>query len=279
MKAFVPYLAFSVVIQLSAANLSKAQTTSSLAAPPQNISVDGSAKEWGDSLRYYNTEKHINYSLANTKDTLYMAVRVIDRSEQTRILRAGITFSINTKGKKKETYSITFPLATNGGTPLTNTQIGNGDDSKQDHDALMQTMLTILRGIKATGFKDIEDEMITTSNTYGIKTAVDYDDKGYLVCEAAIPIQLFHADDALKNEWAFNIKLNGLTKPAQSENHEGGEGRGSRGGGGGFGGGGRGGRGGGRSRGGNFGSSGGGGADRSALFTSEDFWEKFYLAK
>src|ERR1700740_3586116 len=99
MKAFIPYLAFSVIIQLSAASLSKAQSPAgtSLTAPPQNISVDGSAKEWGDSLRYYNAEKRINYSLANTKDTLYMAVRVIDRSEQTRILKAGITFSINTK--------------------------------------------------------------------------------------------------------------------------------------------------------------------------------------
>lgn len=278
MKAFIPYLAFSVIIQLSAVSLSKAQTILSLTAPPQNISVDGSSKDWGDSLRYYNAEKHINYSFANTKDTLYMAVRVIDRSEQTRILRAGITFSINTKGKKKESYSITFPLATNGNASLTGAQIGNGEDSKQDHEALMQAVLTVLRGIKATGFKDIEDEMITTSNTYGIKTAVDYDDKGYLVCEAAIPMQLFHANDALKNEWAFNIKINGLTKPAQSENHEGGGGRGGRGGGGmGGGRGGHGGRGGG-GRGGNFGGS-GGGADRSALFTSEDFWEKFYLAK
>src|SRR3569833_4052897 len=118
MKAFIPYLAFSVIIQLSAVSLSKAQTTLSLTAPPLIISVDGSAKEWGDSLRYYNSEKHINNSLANTKETLYMAARVIDRSEQTRILRAGITFSINTKGKMKESYSITFPLTTNGNTSL-----------------------------------------------------------------------------------------------------------------------------------------------------------------
>jgi len=282
MKAFVPYLAFSAIIQLSAVRLSKAQTPQSLTSPPQHISVDGSAKEWGDSLRYYNAEKHINYSFANTKDTLYMAVRAIDRSEQVRILKAGITFSINTKGKKKESYSITFPLATNGTAQLTNIQIGSGEDSKQDHEALMQAVLTVLRGIKATGFKDIEDEMITTSNTYGIKTAVDYDDKGYLVCEAAIPMQLFHASEALKNEWAFNIKINGITRRSQQAGeHEGGEGRGGRGGGGGFGGGGggRGGHGGrGGGRGGNFGGS-GSGMDRSALFTSEDFWEKFYLAK
>jgi hypothetical protein len=142
----------------------------------------------------------------------------------------------------------------------------------------MQAVLTVLRGIKADGFKDMEDDMITTSHTYGIKTAIDYDDKGYLICEAAIPLVLFHAaGDAAKNEWAFNFKINSISRPTtQGEGQEGG-----RGGGGGMGGGGRGGRGGGGGRGSRGGGMGGAGgsSDRSALFTSEDFWEKFYLAK
>ncbi|HEY8929144.1 MAG TPA: hypothetical protein VIM55_08135 [Mucilaginibacter sp.] len=285
MKAFVPYFAFSLLLQLCTAGSGYAQTTptAALQAPPKNIVVDGSIKEWGDSLRYYNIEKHINYAVANSKDTLYMAIRIDDRSEQTRVLRAGLTFSINTKGKKKESYSITFPLSTTG-TPL---NIQRGDDSaasKQDHEALMEAVLTTLRGIKTEGFKDIEGDMITTSNTYGIHTAVDYDDKGYLVCEASIPFSLLHADDALKNEWAFNFKINGIIKPTASktEGQEGG-GRGGRGGGMG---GGRGGRGGGMGggggrggRGGGYGGSGNSEADRSAIFKSEDFWEKFYLAK
>ena len=211
-----------------------------------------------------------------------MAIRVNDRSEQARILRAGITLSINTKGKKKEGYSITFPLNTSGSsTPLNLQKDDNGDVTKQDHDALMQAVLTVLRGIKVEGFKDIEGDMITTSNTYGIKTAIDYDDKDYLICEAAIPLKLLHTDDAAKAEWAFNFKINGITRPAapEGEAQESGGGRGGRGGGMG-GGGGRGGHGG-SGRGGHGGNPGGGAgsADRSALSKSEDFWEKFYLAK
>jgi len=275
MKAYIPYIAFSLLLQATTLRLN-AQSITTLQAPPPNIKVDGSIKEWGDSLRYYNAEKRINYAIANSKDTLYLAMRLNDRSEQIRILKAGATFSINTKGKKKESFSITFPLATNGtASPLSPPADG---DSKENHEALMQAALTVLRGIKADGFKDIEDNMITTSNTYGIKTALDYDDKGYLVCEAAIPLVLFHAaGDAEKNEWAFNFKINGITRPAtpQGEGAEGG-GRGGRGGAGM--GGGRGGRGGGRGgRGGNMGST--GSVDRSALSTSEDFWEKYYLAK
>ena len=267
MKAYIPYIAFSLLLQAITSQLN-AQSIATLQAPPPNITVDGSIKEWGDSLRYYNTEKRINYAVANSKDTLYMAMRVNDRSEQIRILKAGATFSINTKGKKKESFSITFPLATNGNVSPLNTPTDG--DGKENHEALMHAVLTVLRGIKADGFKDIEDNMITTSNTYGIKTALDYDNKGYLVCEAAIPLILFHAEnDAAKNEWAFNFKINGIARPAsQGEGQEGGRHDG-----GGMGGG-RGGHGGRGNR-----SGGMGGADRSALFTTEDFWEKFYLAK
>lgn len=281
MKAILPYFAFFAIIQLSSVSSGNAQstTTATLQAPPKNIIVDGSIKEWGDSLRYFNAERQLNYDLANSKDTLYMAIRVNDKSEQTRILKAGLTLGINPKGKKKEIFSITFPLNTGESGPLLEQQKDDsGDITKQDRDVLKAALLTSLRGIKVEGFKDIEGNMITTSNTYGIKTGIDYDDKGYLICEAAIPLALLHADDAAKTEWAFNFKINGIVRPAVpgGEGQESGGGRGGRGGG--MGGGGRGGRGGGR--GGRGANPGGAGAtDRSVLSKSEDFWEKFYLAK
>jgi uncharacterized membrane protein YgcG len=281
MKAPLTLLFFICAIQLTISGLCSAQTKTiqTLQPPPANITIDGDTKEWGDSLRYYNAEKMINYALANNKDTLYMAIRVNDRTEQARILRAGLTFSIDTKGKKKETYSITFPLNMDGGIPLSSIQKDdNGDITQQDRDELMRERITTLRGIKVVGFKDIEGDMITTSNTYGIRTAINYDDKDYLVCEAAIPLKFFHADDPAKNEWAFNFKINGIQRKPQSEGDGEKETSGGRGGrGGGMGGGGRGGRGGGG--GGRGQHSGGGQTGSSELSKSVDFWEKYYLAK
>jgi YD repeat-containing protein len=256
--------------------------TLTLSAPPKNIAIDGDTREWGDSLHYYNTEKHINYDIANTKDTLYIAIRVNDRLSQMRILRAGLTFSIDTKGKKKETFSITFPLNVGGGkTPMDklHTDDAPTDITKQDRDELMRERLTSLRGIKVTGFKDVEDEMITTSNTYGFQTAVNYDQNGYLVCEAAIPLSFFHADNLTANEWAFNFKINGVERQLKAEGSEEGEsghgGHGAEGGGmgGGGGGGHRGGRGGGSH------SQAAGSGESNEMGKSEDFWVKYYLAK
>jgi YD repeat-containing protein len=151
-----------------------------------------------------------------------------------------------------------------------------GDITKQDRDDLMRERITTLRGIKVVGFKDVEDEMMTTSNTYGFQTAVNYDENGYLVCEAAIPMSFFHIADPAKNEWAFNFRINGMEHKAHAEAGEAADGnRGANG------------MGSGGGRGGSRGGRGGGshnsmvsdGEGHDALFKTEDFWEKFYLAK
>jgi YD repeat-containing protein len=255
--------------------------TGTLQAPPSKIAVDGDSKDWGDSLRYYDAEKHLNYSIANSKDTLYMAIRFNDKVDQMRVLRAGLTFSMDPKGRKKETFSITFPLNTQTNASMkSRPDTGLAPSTKQEREELMRERLTTLRGIKVDGFKDIEDEMITTSNTYGIQTAVNYDDNGYLVCEAAIPMQYFHVDASAANVWAFNFKINAVERKLKADsddqNPDSGGGRH----GGGMGGGGMGG-GGGRhgGRGGSGQSQSPGSSESSELSKSTDFWTKFYLAK
>jgi YD repeat-containing protein len=270
-------------IQLSIFNICQGQSRSpqnTLLPPPAGITIDGKLDDWGDSLRYLNADKHITYSLANDKDNLYMAIRINDYGEQVMVLNAGLTLSVDPRGRKKESFTVTFPVGQEGGP--TNFGIprkdNNSNQPEEEHDELVEAELTKLRHVKVTGFSDIEGTLITTSNTYGIKTALDYDKEGYLVCEAVIPLKFFHADNISKNEWAFNFRINGISRPGEQDHENGGQegtGRGGRGGG--FGGGGHGGRGGGR--GGRSGGFGGGQTEqRGELAKSIDFWEKFYLA-
>ncbi|GGB23960.1 hypothetical protein GCM10011500_45250 [Mucilaginibacter rubeus] len=287
MKKASPAFVLALTAQLLTAHHSSAQSTqNSLQGPPANINIDGSLKDWGDSLRYYNEEKKLNYVLANDKDYLYAAIRISDRLDKMKVLNAGITISIDPKGKKKDSFMLTFPLAAPDEKPeFAKPKDDNGEITQADRDELMRERITKLRYIKVVGFKDIDGDMITTSNTYGIKTAINYDANGDLVYEAAIPLSFFHAgNDAFKNEWAFNFKINGFQRPAGTGGGEqdggsfgGGGGRGGRGGMGGGGmGGGRGGRGG---RGGMGGGAGRGAAGGSGeMSKSVDFWEKYYLS-
>ena len=151
--------------------------------------------------------------------------------------------------------------------------------TQADRDELTKDLATTLRGIKVEGFKDVEYDIITTANTYGIKTGLNYDVAGNLICELAIPLKFFHADIHSKNEWLFNVKINGFVPPAGQNSAASTTGRGSMGGGGrgGMGGGGRGGMGGGRNGTTNATKS-TGNTDASATKTV-DFSGKFYLAK
>ncbi|MGF7076593.1 hypothetical protein ABIC84_004555 [Mucilaginibacter sp. 3215] len=287
MKKASPAFVLALTAQLLTAHHSAAQSTkNSLQSPPANINIDGSLKDWGDSLRYYNEEKKLNYVLANDKDYLYAAIRISDRLDKMKVLNAGITISIDPKGKKKDSFMLTFPLAAPDEKPeFAKPKDDNGEITQADRDELMRERITKLRYIKVVGFKDIDGDMITTSNTYGIKTAINYDANGDLVYEAAIPLSFFHAgNDAFKNEWAFNFKINGFQRPAGTGGGEqdggsfgGGGGRGGRGGMGGGGmGGGRGGRGGRNGMGGGMGRGAAGGAGE--MSKSVDFWEKYYLS-
>jgi hypothetical protein len=281
----IPYLLSLAALLLFTTGICRAQSAPesqlTLKLPPPNIVVDGDIKEWGDSLTFYSPGERLNYMLANTKNTLYLAVKIYDRSEIARVLNAGLTFSIDPKGKKKETFSVTYPLNVQGSSPMAFNHKQDEDGiTQEDRDELLHERLTTLRGIKVTGFgKDIEDDMITTSNTYGIQTAINYDAAGNLIYEEAIPMQFFHAD--MKTQWAFNIKINGVQRP-QPTGEEGGAGSGGGhrgGGGGGMGGGGGGGRHGGGGGGHRGGSGAGGDTGNSEMSKSVDFWGKFSLAK
>ncbi len=178
--------------------------TLALKAPAAAVTIDGDSKEWGDSLAYYNAENKINYAIANDKNNLYLVVRTNNPTLQNNILSSGITFSIDPKGRKKSAYSVTFPVSGQEG----RRRPGNSLEENK-----MRAQLTQLRKYGVDGFKDISDEQISAGNMYGIKAAIDFDEKGYMVYEETIPLDLFHANaDATKADWAFNIKVNGIER-------------------------------------------------------------------
>jgi hypothetical protein len=122
-----------------------------------------------------------------------------------------------------------------------------------------------MKELSITGVKDITDTLVSIYNTYGIKTAINFDTKGNLFYELAVPLKLLELDAAKSAELAYNLKLNGMQFGGGREVviREAGGGQG---GGGGFG-----------IRGGGGGGFGGGAM--AEMMTPTDFWGKYKLAK
>lgn len=247
---------------------------------PANIRIDGKATEWNDTYAAENKRTNIFYSIANDDKNLYL---IIKSADATKIMAGGVTFVVNTQGKKrdKDAMSVTYPLISRanrgqGGRGQGGQRQGGFQNrtqqTQQQRDSaalvLHKSQLATVKEIKIAGFKAIPDSLVSIYNEYGLKAVAGFDQKGAYVYELAIPLTLLELNPADGKELMYQIKLNGLSNM----------GFGGNGGGGGFGGGrgGFGGSGGGGARQGGFG---GGGNNMQDLMNATDFWGKYTLYK
>lgn len=271
---------------------------------PANLKVDGNLKEWDDNYQAYNKATKIFYSVTNDDKNLYLVVKSIDIQNSNKIAAGGITFTVNTQDKKKDkdAFNITYPVI-----PRTQRQRGQGGpggfggggrdggpggfDRGRDGGNLLDSAamaaqhkrtIDAAKEIRLSGFKDITDSLISIYNEYGIKAAIGYDKIGNYNYELAIPLKYLGLSVDNVKEFAYNLKVNGITMPnfggPGGPGGQGGPGGGGPGGGG-FGGGGRDGGGPGGRDGGRPDGDRGGDRNFMEMFSATDFWGKYTLAK
>lgn len=282
---------------------------------PAGVKVDGKIEEW-PAFQTYNKTTQLNYILANDDKNLYFVVKSTDAANIQKILGGGISLAINTDDKKKDkdAFILTYPvldrslmrgIAGRGGGGGGRGGFGGGRGGGGrggnaggpptiDTAAMIQSRkdaLGTVKEMKAIGFKDIPDSVLSIYNTVGIKVAASIDDKGSFLYELSVPLSLLNLSVGTSKEFAYDVKVNGLQfgnrQPGQGGQNGpgGGQGGGFGGGGGGFGGGGggrggRGGGGGGGFGGGGRGGFGGGGPNGlETMLSPTDFWGKYTLAK
>ena len=263
---------------------------------PVNIRIDGKAGEWGDTFAADNKRTSLQYTMANDDKNLYLVVKAAGTANINKVMLGGITFTVNTEGKKKDkdAMSVTYPLikraprgqgaGRQGGEQISGMSRAGGNfgggnfggqnrtpltTAQRDSASLAQhkTQLATVKEIKVTGFKAISDSLISIYNEYGVKTVASFDNSGAMIYELAIPLNLLDLSSDKNKEFAYQIKVNGMVFSGF--------------GGGGFGGNRGGGEGmvvvGGGPGGGRLG--GGGGNNMQDMMSPTDFWGKYTLIK
>jgi hypothetical protein len=268
---------------------------------PSSVKIDGRLREWNNDFQAYNKSTHLYYTVANDEKNLYLVIKTSDMTTSAKIAAGGISFLINTDGKKKEqdAYTLTYPiiprptgrpggggppgaaggggmrLMTFGGGPGGPGSGRGGAPDSAMVKAMHERTINAAKEIKVAGFKEITDSLIAIYNEYNIKAAINYDDAGAFIYELAVPLKLLGLGVDDSKELAYNIKLNGLQFNFRMVP----DGDGPPGGGGG----GPGGPGGGGMRTMTFsgppGGGGRGGIDFQDLTNPSDFWGKYTLAK
>ena len=175
------------------------------------IDIDGQLKDWNDSLRYFNEDTQFAFNILNDDKTLYLAIKSKNKQNLNRIFARGISFSVNTEGKKKSGPTVIFPVVER------TSQSSKPQKKQPDIKEVQADILSRIRKINVTGFPEILDGPVSMNNTYGIAASAGFDSNDDFVTEIAIPLHLLGI--STKHELiAVLIEINGIKQARSTYN-------------------------------------------------------------
>jgi hypothetical protein len=208
----------------------------------QKVTVDGKINEWSNPLRFYDQQTGISYNISNDRNNIYFAASISNEFLQTKILRSGLEFRIDTLGKKSFGVSFKYPIGILAITELkpNNPPAKEGFEKGQERSSFKLKLLAEATEMQLVGFKPRLGKIISLSvpNNAGISAAINFDASGIMNYEAVIPFSTFYRSELISADsgkvFNFQIKVNPLANSGNaSGNSSGMRGGGMRGGGGG----------------------------------------------
>lgn len=210
------------------------------------VTADGKIPEWSNPLRFFDNKTGINYTISNDYQNLYLCCSISDEFLQTKILRSGLEFGIDTLGRKSFKVSIKYPVGNmSKAEPVINSkqQTKAGSKERFDRSAFKQKLIAEAREMQLVGFKPGSGKMIRLSvpNNTGISAGINIDESGIMYYEEIIPFSTFYKNGLTLSDsnivFNYQIKVNPLPKSNNNSYSNGGNrgsemgGRGMRGGG------------------------------------------------
>ena len=171
--------------------------------------VDGQLSDWNSELTKNHSDQDLNYELANDQTHIYVAIRIVDMERQIQAVTRGVSFMINTEGRRRPGPSISFPVVD---------RIGFRARMSQDQEEALEirsAALASVRGIGVTDFDEVPEGQIALSNDFGIKAASRIDEDDALVIEMSMPIGLLGGYDRIRSsELAYQLRINNMLQQA-----------------------------------------------------------------
>jgi len=201
----------------------------------KKVTIDGKIDEWSNPLRFYDQETGISYNISNDHYNIYFAASISNDFLQTKILRSGLEFRIDTLGKKSFGVSFKYPIGNLSGTDHrpNNPPAKEAMDKRPDRSSFKLSLLAEATEMQFIGFKPRLGKIIplVVANNSGISAAINFDASGIMNYEAVIPFSTFYRTELLPSDsskvFSFQIKVN----PLANSNNSSGNGSGMRGGG------------------------------------------------
>jgi uncharacterized protein YpmB len=182
---------------------------------PHDISINGKSSEWHDTFQAYNKAAEIFYTISNDDKNVYLTVKAKEREVVDKIIRGGITFTINRETNKnaKNNLSVTYPVLE--GTDMWEVagKFGNLSNAYKDHEPININQLNDLFSTKeklitVNRIEEIQNQSISIYNTEGIKASSLFDEKLNYTYELALPVAYLKLAGSSKDAFNYQVMIN-----------------------------------------------------------------------
>lgn len=182
---------------------------------PPIVKIDGKLNEWKDGKLIYVKNMNIFYMMTNDDENLYLIIKSKNSTNNLKINGGGISFIVS-RPNNKNACIVTFPVVDKEQLKkqMISQKVQNEKSGKKDvavnplaAASLKKQAVAAMKEIKVSGFKEIQDTLISIYNDNRIRAAIDYDDEdlGY---EMSIPLKLLGLSTAKESSFFFKIAIN-----------------------------------------------------------------------
>ena len=182
---------------------------------PQGIQINGNSSEWNDTFQAYNNAVEIFYTLSNDDKNIYLTVKVKQKDIVDKIIRGGLTFTINRQTSKNDNdnLSVTYPVLEGPDMWEVAGKFGILRNAFQEHETVNINQLNELfktkeKLITVTGIDKIPDKSISIYNTEGIRSASLFDEKMTYTYELALPLDYLKLPKNSGDTFNYQVKIN-----------------------------------------------------------------------
>jgi len=193
------------------------------------VEIDGDGKDWPSPYPNYDSKALVAYATCNDEKNLYITLETGDELTQIKILKNGLSVSVDTTGKKSTICEINYPLPNENSELFEMPKPDHGQRGTQGSLINRQFGQKVKRGMSEATQYSLEGfgsctggYMINQTSPCGIKVKMGYDEYHELIWEAQIPFKVLFNKDTIDASFAgrpisvsFGIK--GFKKPENKD--------------------------------------------------------------
>ncbi len=193
------------------------------------IVIDGDCTDWPSPYPNYDAKAMVAYATSNDRENLYVTMQTGDPLTQIKILKQGMTVSIDTGGKKEPGFNINYPLQNDDDLSELfshgerqkkdgSTQLSRQFEQKLHKSAESANQFSIDGFGKCSG-----GYMVSQTLSCGVKVKISIDEYKQLVWEAVIPFKAIYDRETITTAFSgkpisVSFAVKGFKNPSAKNN-------------------------------------------------------------